>query len=409
MIKKWVAIVLSALLFLGINHAPLYAKETDLAPNAKSAILMDMDTGTILFEKNSHKALPPASITKVMTMLLLMEAIQEGKTSLNNMVRVSDYAASMGGSQIYLEAGEQMSVRDLLKGIAIASGNDASVAIAEHIAGTEEDFVNLMNERAAQLGMKDSKFVNSNGLPAPEQLTSAHDIAVMSRELLKYDDITEFTKLYQDYLRKDTERPFWLVNTNKLVRYYDGVDGLKTGYTSEAKFCLAATAKQGDFRVIAVVMGEPNTKTRNAEVSRMLDYAFNQYTNHVLIRSGDTLGQVEIDKGDPATITVRAPQQFSILAKKGSKAEDYTSDIIWKDKLKAPIKLGDPIGEVQIKKGDEVVSNFTLTAPKDIPKASWWKMTKRTIKKMMFIPDDAQDPEKADHENMPEKKQTTDE
>lgn len=393
MLKKWVAIALSTILMLGVSPIMGSAEDADLAPNAKSAVLMDMDTGTILYEKNSHEALPPASITKVMTMLLLMEAIQEGKTSLNDTVRVSDYAASMGGSQIYLEAGEQMSVRDLLKGIAIASGNDASVAVAEHVAGTEEAFVRLMNERAEELGMKDTRFVNSNGLPSPDQKSSAHDIALMSRELLKYEEVTDFTKVYQDYLRQDSDEPFWLVNTNKLVKFYDGVDGLKTGFTSEAKFCLAATAKRGDFRLIAVVMGEPNSKTRNAEVSRMLDYAFNQYTNHVIVKNGAILGEVHVDKGETPSITVRAPQQISILAKKGSKPEDYENEIVWQKPLKAPIDVGDSIGEVRIKKRGDIVSTFPLTAAEAVPKANLWKMTKRTVKKMLFISDKAQDPE----------------
>lgn len=393
MIKKWTAVTLSVLLFLGLSQTLVLAEETDLAPNAKSAMLIDMDTGTVLYEKNSHQRLHPASITKVMTMLLLMEAIEEGSTSLTDSVRVSEYAASMGGSQIYLEPGEEMTVRDLLKGIAVASANDASVAIAEHLAGTEEAFVKHMNERAKQLGMKDTQFVNASGLPAPEQLTSAHDIAIMSRELLKYEAVTDFTKIYQDYLRQDSEKPFWLVNTNKLVRFYDGVDGLKTGYTSEAKFCLSATAKRDNFRVIAVVMGEPNTKTRNAEVSRMLDYAFGQYTNHVLVRAGEDLGLVQVDKGDPPTVTVKSPQQMSVLAKKGSQPEEFTYETVWQDNLKAPLKAGDPIGEVRIKKGDEIVSKFPLTVQEAIPKAGWWKMTKRSVKKMLFIPDEAQDPE----------------
>jgi D-alanyl-D-alanine carboxypeptidase len=250
-----------------------------LAPSARSAILMDADSGTIIFEKNSHDRLPPASITKIMTMLLVMEALDEGRIKLTDKVTASEYAASMGGSQIFLEAGEEMTVEDLLKGVAIASGNDASVALAEKIAGTEQEFVRMMNERAQQLGLKNTHFVNANGLPAENHYTSAYDIAVMSRELLKHPEITKFTGLYQDYLRKDTDKPFWLVNTNKLVRFYAGADGLKTGYTSEAKFCLSATAKRDDFRVIAVVMGEPDTKTRNAEVSQMFDYAFAMFTN----------------------------------------------------------------------------------------------------------------------------------
>lgn len=394
MVNKWVSAALTAVLFISsIPAISLAADDVDLAPKAKSALLMDQNTGTVLYEKNSHTALPPASIVKVMTMLLLMEAIEAGRTSLDETVRVSEYAASMGGSQIYLEAGEQMSVRDLLKGVAIASGNDASVAIAEHIAGTEEKFVRLMNERAAQLGMNDTQFVNANGLPAPDQKTSAYDIALMARELLKHEQVTEFTKIYQDYLREETADPFWLVNTNKLVRFYDGVDGLKTGYTSESKFCLAATAKRDDFRIIAVVMGEPNSKTRNAEVSRMLDYAFNQYTNHIIVRSGETLGEVPVDKGTPPSITVKAPQHISILAERGSQKEDYAGKIAWRHPLEAPLKAGDSIGEVQIKKGDDIVSRFPLTAPIDIPKATWWNMTKRTLKKMLFIPGDAKDTE----------------
>lgn len=393
MVKRWVVIACSVLLLLGVCPSPLQAEEVELAPNAKSAVLMDVDTGTTLYEKNSHEPLPPASITKIMTMLLLMEAIDAGKTSPNDHVQVSDYAASMGGSQIYLEAGEQMTVRDLLKGIAIASANDASVAIAEHIAGTEEGFVQQMNERAKELGMKDTLFVNSNGLPAPQQKSSAHDIAIMSRELLKHEGITEYTKIYQDYLRQDSDDPFWLVNTNKLVRFYDGVDGLKTGYTSEAKFCLAATAKRNDFRVIAVAMGEPNSKTRNSEISRMLDYAFGHYTNHVIVRSGETLGKVHIDKGTIPSLTVRAPQQMSILAEKGSKREDYEREIVWKKPLKAPVQAGVEIGEVRIKEGDNVIATFPLTATQEIPKVTWWQMTKRALKQMLSIPDGEKHPE----------------
>lgn len=217
-----------------------------------------------------------------MTMLLIMEALDQGKIALDDKVRVSENAASMGGSQIFLEVGEEMTVKDLLKGIAIASGNDASVAMAEYIAGSEEGFVHMMNKKVEELGLKNTHFVNSNGLPENDHYTSAYDIAIMSRELLKYEKITEFTGIYEDYLRKDTDNPFWLVNTNRLVRFYEGADGLKTGYTSEAKYCLSATAKRGSLRVIAVVMGEPNTKTRNKEISQLLDFAFSQYKNEVI-------------------------------------------------------------------------------------------------------------------------------
>lgn len=248
-------------LFVGFSSAaaPTYAEEkskadesgsssqAQLAPSARSAILLDADTGTIIYEKNSHDKLPPASITKIMTMLLTMEAIDQGQLQLTDKVRTSEYAASMGGSQIFLEPGEEMTVDDMLKGIAMASGNDASVAMAEKIAGSEQAFVKMMNEKAAELGMNDTHFVNCNGLPAENHYTSAHDIALMSRELLKYEHITKYTGAYQDYLRKETSKPFWLVNTNKLVRFYSGADGLKTGYTSEAKYCLSLPPNAMDF------------------------------------------------------------------------------------------------------------------------------------------------------------------
>lgn len=234
------------------------AKRDALAPQARAAVVMDFATGKVLYEKDAHEKLPMASITKIMTMLLTMEAIDSGRLKYTDKIRTSEYASSMGGSQIFLEPGETMTVNDLLKGIAIASANDACVAIAEHLSGSESAFVEQMNERARQLGMDDTHFVNCNGLPAPNHYCSAHDIALMSRELLKHPDITRYTSVYSDYLRKDTDHPLWLVNTNKLVRFYDGVDGLKTGFTAEAKYCLSATAKRPDgFRVIAVVMGEP--------------------------------------------------------------------------------------------------------------------------------------------------------
>lgn len=292
------------------------APTVDLTPNAQSAVLMDADTGTVIAEKNKDTKLPPASITKIMTMLLIMEAIDKGNIKMDEKVRVSEYAASMGGSQIFLEPGEEMTVQEMLKGIAMASGNDASVAMAEKIAGSEENFVQMMNERAQQLGMKNTHFSNCNGLPVANHYTTANDIAVMSRELLKHEGITKFTGAYQDYLRKESPNPFWLVNTNKLVRFYSGADGLKTGYTSEAKFCLSATAKRDNLRVVAVVLGEPNTKTRNAEVTKLFDYAFAQYTNYPLFKSGDSLGNFTINKGQVSTVPLVAKQNYSILMKR---------------------------------------------------------------------------------------------
>ncbi len=361
------------------------AQPVELAPNAVSSVIIDADSGTVIYEKNKDAKLPPASITKIMTMLLIMEALDQGKIKLDEKVRTSEYAASMGGSQIFLEAGEEMTVRDMLKGIAMASGNDASVAMAEKIAGTEQVFVRMMNERAAQLGMKNTHFANANGLPAENHVSSAYDIALMSRELLKHEEITQYTGLYQDYLRKETPKPFWLVNTNKLVRFYSGVDGLKTGYTSEAKFCLSATAKRDNLRVISVVMGEPDTKTRNAEVTRMFDYAFSQYTNLPIYKTGDSLGELKIGKGEVPVVPLTATHPYSVLLQKGEAADGIRHEVQLRTDLKAPIAAGDSVGKIVVYKGDQVLTEFALESPVNVKKAGWWTLTKRTAKRMFFL------------------------
>lgn len=357
----------------------------DLTPAAKSAVLMDVDTGTIIQEKNGDEKLPPASITKVMTMLLIMEAIDQGKIKWDDKVRTSEYAASMGGSQIFLEPGEEMSVKEMLKGIAMASGNDASVAMAEKIAGSEEVFVQMMNERAKQLGMLHTHFVNCNGLPAADHYSSANDIAIMSRALLQHPEITEFTGVYQDYLRKDSAKPFWLVNTNKLVRFYTGADGLKTGFTAEAKFCLSATAKRDGLRVIAVVLGEPNTKTRNAEVSKLFDYAFSQYMSFPLIKTGDSLGSFKVSKGKTVNVPLTAKHPYSILMKKGDASAGIRHELQLQPKLKAPIQAGQPIGKILVYKGDQLLKEFPLESPVEVKKANWWILMKRTVSHLFFV------------------------
>lgn len=359
--------------------------DSELAPSARSAILLDADTGTIIYEKNSHDKLPPASITKIMTMLLTMEAIDDGRIKMTDMVRTSDYAASMGGSQIFLEPGEEMSVEEMLKGIAMASGNDASVAMAEKIAGSEEEFVKMMNEKAAELGMKDSNFANSNGLPAENHYSSAHDIALMSRELLKYEQITKYTGAYQDYLRKDTQKPFWLVNTNKLVRFYTGADGLKTGYTSEAKFCLSATAKRDGLRTVAVVLGAPDTKNRNSDISRMFDYAFSQYSKHSIYKKGETLGNIQISKGAVPQLELKAEQDYSVLVKKGGKSAELRHEVTVPKNIKAPLSAGQVVGKLSVYQGDLLVKEFDLKSPMDVKKAGWWKLFKRTTGKLFHV------------------------
>lgn len=357
-----------------------------LAPHARSAILMDAETGHVIYEKNTNEKLPPASITKIMSMLLIMEALDEGKITWEDKVSTSEFAASMGGSQIFLEPGEEMTVSDMLKGIAMASGNDATVAMAEKIAGSEPLFVEQMNARAKQLGMKNTHFANTNGLPAKDHYTTAYDIALMSRELLKHEQITEYTKKYEDYLRKDSDKPFWLVNTNKLVRFYNGVDGLKTGYTSEAKYCLSATAKRDDFRVIAVVLGEPDTKTRNAEVTAMFNYAFSQYMNVPILNKGELMGTVDVVKGKKETMTLTAERRYSLLVKKGEVKDgsELRHELVMNGPLKAPLEKGQPIGKLVVYHGDKVAAEFEVVSPGDVGKAGWWTFFKRTLSKVAF-------------------------
>ncbi|KAA9007432.1 D-alanyl-D-alanine carboxypeptidase [Paenibacillus spiritus] len=350
----------------------------DLAPQARSAILMDAATGTVVYEKNSHDKLPPASITKIMTMLLTVEALDEGRLQLTDKVRASEYAASMGGSQIFLEPGEEMSVDEMLKGIAMASGNDASVAMAEKLAGSESAFVEMMNKRAEELGMKDTHFANCNGLPAANHYSSAHDIAVMSRELLKHERIIKYTGSYQDYLRKDSQKPFWLVNTNKLVRFYTGADGLKTGYTSEAKFCLSATASRDGLRTVAVVLGEPNTKTRNSEVASMFDYMFAQYKVHTIHEKGDTLATLKIRKGEKKEIPLVAQENYSLLLRKGIAQNGVRHEEVLLDNVKAPVAKGQTVGKLVVYQGDAKVKEYELKASEPVAKAGWWKLFKRT-------------------------------
>lgn len=386
---KWRRNLLAGcIISFSILSSPLAAAAAEpqlqMAPHAKSAILLEVDTGTILFEKNANEKLPPASITKVMTLLLIMEAIERGELKLTDKVRASERAASMGGSQIFLQPGEEMTVDDMIKGISIASGNDASVAMAEHIGGTEEAFVAKMNERAKKLGMKNTHFVNSNGLPVPNHYSSALDIAIMSRELLKHEMITKYTGTYQDYLRKDSATPFWLVNTNRLVRFYEGVDGLKTGYTGEAKYCLTATAKRNNMRILSVVMGEPDTKTRNSEIASMFDYAFNHYQVSPLYKKGDVVDQLTVDKGKETKVNVVTPRAVSMLMKKGESPDMFERQIVLNPPLYAPVSRDKAVGHIFIRTKDgKEMTRVDLFPEKTIEAANTWDLLKRTTSKVI--------------------------
>jgi serine-type D-Ala-D-Ala carboxypeptidase (penicillin-binding protein 5/6) len=353
--------------------------KVELADKAKSAVLIERDTGTILYDKNSDEKLPPASMTKIMTMLLIMESIDKNQIKWDEKVRTSEYAASMGGSQIFLEPGEEMTVEQMLKGIAIGSGNDASVAMAEKIAGSAEEFVNMMNNKVKELGLKNTHFKNPTGLPEEGHYSSAHDMALMAKELLKYEDITNFTGKYEDYLREGADKKFWLVNTNRLVKFYPGVDGVKTGFTNEAKYCLTATAKKDNMRVIAVVFGAETPKDRNAQVTKMLDYAFSQYQTHPLFEKDHVLTKIKVNKGSEKNADLMTSEPISILTKKGEKVDDVTQEIVMKKDVQAPIKKGDELGTLQLMKDNKVIHESTLVAAKNIDQASWWKLFKRVM------------------------------
>jgi D-alanyl-D-alanine carboxypeptidase (penicillin-binding protein 5/6) len=380
--KRYFSLLVILLLFTSLWVPPGSAEEkksVDITSNVKSAILIERDTGEVLYEKNSNEQLPPASMTKIMTMLLIMEAIDEGKLTWDEKISTSEYAASMGGSQIFLEPGEQMTTKQMLQGIAIGSGNDASVAMAERIGGSEEAFVEMMNEKTKELGLKDTFFKNTTGLPSSGHFSTAHDMAIMAKELLKYEDITKFTGMYEAYLREDTDKKFWLVNTNKLVRFYPGVDGLKTGFTAEAKYCLTATAEKDGMRVIAVVFGAPTSKERNAQVTKMLNFSFNQYQTHPMFKRNEAIGLAKVSKGKEKTVEAVTSEPLSLLTKKGEKTTDVEQKINLKKTLDAPIKKGDKVGTIKLIRGGQVVIESDLVAKSDVKEAGWWALYKRSF------------------------------
>ena len=357
------------------------AEELNLASNAKSAVLMEASTGEIIYEKNSHEKLHPASMTKMMSMLLILENIEKGVINWDDIVTVSSNASSMGGSQILLETNEQMSVSDLFKGIAVASGNDAVVAMAEKIAGTEEEFVNMMNKRGAELGLTDANFKNCHGLDDANHYSSASDMAKIALELVKHEKLFEYTSIYEDYLRADTDRKFWLVNTNKLVRFYSGADGLKTGYTSEAGYCLTATAKRNGMRIIAVVMGEPDSKTRTSDVSSMLDYAFAQYETETFLSTDSILDTISVNKGQKEFVNIVPKENVTILNKKteNKKNANYKLDMY---DMKLPLKKGDTVGKLSVFVDDNLYRDIEVTVDDDIDKADILTLYGRYLKKI---------------------------
>ena len=337
---------------------------TDLGLNAKSAILMEESTGNILYESNPDERLPIASVTKVMTMLLIMEAVDSGKISLDDMVTVSENAMSYGGSTMFLETGEQLTVNDMLKGIAVASANDGCVAMAEHLAGSESAFVDMMNEKAKKLGMENTHFMNTNGLDEDDHYSSARDVAIMSRELMKHETIFNYTSIWMDTLRGGK---FQLANTNKLIRFYDGANGLKTGSTSKALCCLSAAAKRNDMQLIAVVLGAPTSAERFASAKSLLDYGFANYEVNTQITAGDEVQKIAVEKGVDKEVGVVASDSCSTLVKKGQE-DNITKEIKIDETITAPIEAGQKIGTMTISRDGEVIADIDLNASSAVEK-----------------------------------------
>ena len=344
--------------------------KSDLAPNSKSAILMDFDTGEILYSKNASEVLPPASMTKIMSMLLIMERIDNKTLSLTDEVTISENAANMGGSQVFLQANETYKVEELLKGIAIASGNDAVVAMAEKVSGSVSDFVALMNEKAKSLGLTNTKFLNPHGLDTEGHVTTAHDMAIIARELIKHTSILKFTSIYEDYLKKNDGSSIWLVNTNKLVRFYDGVDGLKTGFTKNAGYCLTSTAKKNNTRFITVVMGSETSDKRSSDTVNMLNYGFNTYETKILLKSSDSLGKKRVMLSNIEEVDLNLKNDYVKLLKKDEQMPKYSYSIAT-DSLVAPIKKGDIVGHVSvIDESGNVIDELEVTVNVDIKKSN---------------------------------------
>ncbi len=380
-IKKILAAVLStAILLTGIIAVSAEGESLPFDVNAKSAVLMDAETGTVLYNKNGGEALPPASVTKVMTLLLIMEAMEDGAFSLTDSVSVSEYAASMGGSQVFLEPGEQMQVEEMLKCVIIASANDAAVALAEKVSGSVEGFVAAMNERAAELGMTSTNFENPTGLDdnVTNHTTSAMDIATMSRELLRHKKILEYSGIWMDTIRNGE---FGLTNTNRLIRFYNGATGLKTGSTSKAGFCISATAKRNGMHLIAVIMGSPTRDERNNAAKALLDYGFAKYS--VYTAEPGRAGDVPV-KGGTADHVASEYGGFTKLLPAGKKSS-VTSETVLAKSVTAPVKKGQKIGTVKYILDGKVIAETDVTAASDVPRIGYFRLLYRMLCRFVAV------------------------
>ena len=374
--KKIVFILISLFSFIFIKNVSAVEMEI----SAKSAILVDFNTGKVLYSKNENEPLAMASMTKVMSMLLIMEKIDDGSLKYDDIVEISTESSSMGGSQIFLNPGDKYKVIDLLKGVAMASANDAVVALAEKTYGSKEHFIEAMNKKAESLGLKNTHFVNVHGLDEEGHYSSAYDMSVMARELLKHEKILDFTRVYEEYLTKPDGSQIWLVNTNKLVRFYDGVDGLKTGFTQNAGYCLTATGKKNNLRLISVVMGEESIEKRSSDTVKLLNYGFNTFKVNLIKNKSEILGKVNVQKSKKENVDVVLVNDLIELLNASDKPSNYKFKILV-DKITAPVKKGDVIGKVKVLNDNGIlISEVDITVNENVLKANLWDLFKRNLK-----------------------------
>ncbi len=359
------------------------AEELDLTTNSKASIMIEASSNQIIFEKNKDEQVAVASLTKMMGLVLFFEAYEKGGITLEEKVTVSENAKNMGGTQIFLETNEKISVNDLLKGITMASANDAIVALAERLAGTENAFVNQMNKKAQELGLKNTQFKNVTGLDEEGHYSSAYDMAIVASELLKHEKILEYTGVYEDYIRQDTDNKSWVVNTNKLVRFYQGADGLKTGFTDNAGSCIAVTAKRDNLRFIVIALGYDKNTVRNEEAKALLDYGFNLYKMNVLKEKNSVIGTTKLDKAKKDEINLVLKEDASILEKKTDDDNEYQFETNI-DSLNYPIKKGDTIGHLKIKSNGQTIKQVPLTTDTDVEKAGFIFLYLKNLKEIIL-------------------------
>lgn len=371
-----------ALLFCGVQSTVIKTAQatTDIEISSKSALLMEYDSGDVLFSKDECKHLPVASMVKMMTILIALEELQAGNISLDTKITTTENASSMGGSQVFIDPYADYSFEDLLKSVIMASANDASVALAEYFNGNENAFVNRMNKRAKELGMFDTHYANCTGLPAPEQYSSAKDTAVLLKEILKHDVYHNYSTIWMDKLVHPSGRETELVNTNRLIRYYQGCDGGKTGSTNEAGCCLGASAKRGDMRLISVIVGAENSKTRFNESAKLFNYGFANFESQKLVDESVAISNLQVSKGKVDNVDVFAKESFSAVVKKGDKL-GYETSVSVDGMIKAPAKKDDVVGEVVVTKNGNVVKKIPIVVCEDVKHLSWFETARKIVDK----------------------------